>query len=544
MKLEPATLDIASDWKEIFDPESKAHSQFLGKILPGYLQEMRWFGAKSSRIKRYGAEYSLAYEIAENVWVYLLFVEVVFQSSNTETYFLPLTYLKKPETDQGTVAKLLGSSGKPIGYLVDAIYTSAYRKSLFDGIVQNQKVTLSIGQLRFSRGKVLKKKSGLTNMQSEVLRLEQSNSTIVYGGRFYLKIYRKLFRHNNPDLELTRYFSEKSAFQHSPNFAGTVEWVRADYYNVSLGLMQEKVVNQGEAWNDTLDEIEGFFKRVEELGYTLDELPKIDLYKPIAREQVPDYYQKLVGESMLRKVELLATRTAEMHIALFAEKTDRHFSPESFTSDYTVWLLNRVMYMFDARFNLLEQNIHKLKGEALEYATFFLENKDLIKDRLLNFDDQSLNSCRIRIHGDYHLGQVLLTGDDFCILDFEGEPESTIRDRKVKQPPVKDLAGLFRSYHYAVFATVFQRMKSDLPLDFLMEAGGRYYRLIVGVSLEAYVKTAMEGGLNIGYSKEIDFLLRYHLLEKAIYELGYELHARPEWVIIPLKGIIQILKNE
>ncbi|MCA1763940.1 MAG: hypothetical protein LC664_13245 [Flavobacteriales bacterium] len=109
---------------------------------------------------------------------------------------------------------------------------------------------------------------------------------------------------------------------------------------------------------------------------------------------------------------------------------------------------------------------------------------------------------------------------------------------------MKDLAGLFRSYHYAVFATVFQQNHTQLPLDLLTEAGGRYYRLMVGLSLYYYTKTAMDGGLNIGYASEIDFLLRYHIFEKAIYELGYELHARPDWVLIPLKGIMQILNND
>jgi maltose alpha-D-glucosyltransferase/alpha-amylase len=320
--------------------------------------------------------------------------------------------------------------------------------------------------------------------------------------------------------------------------------VRADYYTVSLGLMQEKVENHGEAWGDTLKEIEGYFGRIEERGLTPNELPKVELYKPLSLENVPTILAELVGANMLEKTKKLAIRTAELHLALASDRTDRAFSPDAFTGDYTVWLLNRVMYMYDRRFHLLEQNLNKLKGEAREYANYFVESKDRIKDRLLNFNEQQLNSCRIRIHGDYHLGQVLLTDDDFCILDFEGEPESTIRDRKVKQPPIKDLAGLFRSYHYAVFATVFQHNKSKLSPNILTEAGGRYYRLIVAVSLHYYCKTAIDGGLNLGYPKEIDFLLRYHLFEKAIYELGYELHARPDWVVIPLKGIMQILNNE
>ncbi len=536
-------LEVNKSWKEIFSRNGSLIDSFVQNVLPGYMRSTRWFGAKSSNIKQYKIDYLLPYEISAKESAFILFIEVVFHTSNTETYFLPVSAVKEPESDKSVICQVTDKQQNE-WYLVDAIYSEKFRKSLFDNILSRKKMELSIGNLRFSKGKRLKSLLSADGVTSKVLNVEQSNSTIVYADKYYLKIYRKLFRNNNPDLELTRFLSEKANFPYSPHFAGSIEWVRADYYTVSLGLMQEKVDNQGEAWNDTLNEIEGYFGRLEALNVALNELPKLDLYKPLPLESVPDIYKKLAGERMLEKVRKLAVRTAQMHLALISDRTDRSFSPDSFTSDYTVWLLNRVMYMYDHRFHLLEQNIHKLKGQALEFGQYFIENKDRIKDKLLNFDEQNLNSCRIRIHGDYHLGQVLLTDEDFCILDFEGEPESTIRDRKVKQPPIKDIAGLFRSYHYAVFASVFQRPESKLSTDFITEAGGRYYRLIVAVSLHYYIKTAVEGGLNIGYEKEINFLLRYHLFEKAIYELGYELHARPDWVIIPLKGIMQILKNE
>jgi maltose alpha-D-glucosyltransferase/alpha-amylase len=537
-------LIIENNWHDAFDKNLASYQSFTSKFLPAYMRNMRWFGAKSSNIKQYRIDSLIKYEIKDSETVYFLFVEIAFQTSNTETYFLPVTISRKKLDEVSMICEVQNESGVKKGYLVDAIYSESFRDSLFLNMTGSKRLKAETGQLRFSKGKVLRGESTKKPLPSTVLKVEQSNSTIVYGKRYFLKIYRKLFRDNNPDLELTRFLSEQSKFKFSPNFAGGVEWVRADFYNVSLGLMQEKVENQGEAWNDALQEIQAFFKRVEELNITIDELPQLPLYKKLSISKVPEFYKKLIGESMLAKVKKLAVRTAQMHIALFSEKTDRHFVPESFTSDYTVWLLNRIMYMFDLRYHLLDQNASKLKGRAGEYARFFLENKEMVKDRILNFDELGLNSSRIRIHGDYHLGQVLLTGDDFCILDFEGEPESTIRDRKVKQPPIKDLAGLFRSYHYAVFSTIFKGLETELSSEFLIDAGDRYYRLITAVSLHYYTKTAMDGGLNIGYDKEIDFLLRYHLFEKAIYELGYELHARPDWVIIPLSGIIQILKND
>lgn len=155
---------------------------------------------------------------------------------------------------------------------------------------------------------------------------------------------------------------------------------------------------------------------------------------------------------------------------------------------------------------------------------------------------QKLKFERIRIHGDYHLGQVLVNGDDFYILDFEGEPESTIRDRKVKQPPLKDVAGMFRSFHYAIYATIFNNLdKYPYSQDELFKAGELLFNYMVSAFLETYVETVQAGNLNIGYNHEIEFLLRYCLIEKAVYELGYELNSRPQWAVIPLRGIQSIM---
>jgi maltose alpha-D-glucosyltransferase/alpha-amylase len=179
---------------------------------------------------------------------------------------------------------------------------------------------------------------------------------------------------------------------------------------------------------------------------------------------------------------------------------------------------------------------------ALGLANAFLDQKKEIRKVFLDFDWTKMKSERIRIHGDYHLGQVLVNGDDFWLLDFEGEPESTIRDRKVKQPPLKDVAGMFRSFHYAIYATLFNnKEKYPFEQEELFRAAEILFRYLVGVFLKTYVDVAQDGNLNIGYRKEVDFLLRYCILEKAVYELGYELNSRPRWAVIPLTGIASIM---
>jgi len=187
-------------------------------------------------------------------------------------------------------------------------------------------------------------------------------------------------------------------------------------------------------------------------------------------------------------VKTLARRTAEMHITLGSEFEDTAFTPTHFNGDYTVWLKNRLLYQFQNRLNIVENSLHKLDGLALELANEFLENKNIIRKRFVNFDWTKLKGERIRVHGDYHLGQILVKDDDFYILDFEGEPESTIRDRKVKQPPLKDVAGLFRSFHYAIYATIFNNVESyKYNQNELFEAGEILYQYIKGVFLGTYI---------------------------------------------------------
>ncbi|NNF20287.1 MAG: trehalose synthase, partial [Flavobacteriaceae bacterium] len=277
---------------------------------------------------------------------------------------------------------------------------------------------------------------------------------------------------------------------------------------------------------------------------SIDKLPGTQMFKSLEINDVPPQIIDWVGLNLFLKLQTLATRTAEMHIALGSEFGDTAFTPAHFNGDYEVWLKNRLLYQFQNRLNIVENNMNRLKGRSLMLAEKFLEQKNDIRQRFVRFDWTKLKGERIRIHGDYHLGQVLVQGDDFYLLDFEGEPESTIRDRKVKQPPLKDVAGIFRSFHYAIYATIFNSGK-DFPYseDELFKAGEILYRYFIGVFMGRYVSLIQEHNLNIGYTQERIFILRYCMLEKAVYELGYEMNSRPQWAVIPLEGIMSIINE-
>ena len=530
-----------SEWSELFSDED-FRSKLSSDILPQYMQNTRWYAAKTQKAKTYKIESLMPFEVGNDTF-YFIIIEINFAAGFTEYYFIMLGAIPSViEVDPK--AKIVEMNmGDETAQVIDALYHEPFRKALYEQLISQKTITDGQSRLEFERGKVLR--SSPPYESSKVMNFDQSNTSVQYNDKFFFKVYRRLFRDTNPDLELTKFLSDESEYKNSPKYGGSISWIKNEFATLSIGIMQEKVDNIGEAWNHTLDMMKGYFERIEATDIDVKDIQNIEDFAFISPDELKSDFRLLIGDDVLQKVEQMALRVAQMHVALFSNKVDTKFNPTTFNGDYTVWLKNRIIYQVNARFILVEENLKKLKGLAREYAEKFVSQREEITTRFLAFEETRLNSSRIRIHGDLHLGQILMTeNDDFFVIDYEGEPESTIRDRKVKQTPLKDVAGMLRSFHYAVYATIFdENNKYSLPQEQLFEAGERYYRALVGVFLNKYIETAMEDNLDIGYASEIRYLLKYHLLEKAVYEIGYELKARPDWVIIPLTGIKQILEE-
>jgi predicted trehalose synthase len=207
--------------------------------------------------------------------------------------------------------------------------------------------------------------------------------------------------------------------------------------------VQQKVENHGDAWEWVNDLLQVAFTNNDHAR-----LPEIDPLEQTPFKRIPEEVITVVGEELFKAVRDLAKVTAELHIKVSSDSVNKRFAKQSYNSDYTVWLKNRMLYQFEARYALLERSRNKLDGLGLAYADFFYEHKSYIRNKIFEFSDEVLSGKRIRIHGDYHLGQVIRSNNGFVILDFEGEPESTVHDRKVKQSPLKDVSGMLRSFHY------------------------------------------------------------------------------------------------
>ncbi len=524
-----------ANWKEAFENEEFV-KVFSSDILENYIVNKRWYGGKASTLKYIEVVDFFKIASQKNTY-YGVLLEVNFKEAFYQHYFMPISFMKEDELDTNTIIAPVKMNGVD-GFLVDALHQEDFKKLLFDKIVTNGGKEQS--KVKFHRGEKLTDKEYVS---SKFMGVEQSNTSIIYNGTLVLKIFRRIYISTNPDYEISRFLTERMDFKSSPAYTGSIS-VELSEGKITLGLMQELVPNQGDSWQFMLDETDRIFDNLKHKKIKISKLPNVELFKRLKINEVPHEIIDWAGLSIFLRIHTLATRTAEMHIALGSDIHDTAFTPTTYNGDYTVWLKNRLTYQFQNRLNILENNLHKLDGLTLELANQFLDNKKEIRKIFLDFDWTKMKSERIRIHGDYHLGQVLVNGDDFWLLDFEGEPESTIRDRKVKQPPLKDVAGMFRSFHYAIYATIFNnKEKYPFEQDELFTAGEILFKYFVGVFLQTYTEVAQAGNLNIGYKKEIDFLLKYCLLEKAVYELGYELNSRPRWAVIPLTGIASLLEH-
>lgn len=523
-------------WEQLME-DKEFLNVFLSDVLEEYIVKQRWYGGKSSKLKY--IELSDYFRIQHHDEVYFgLLLEVDFEEAFYHHYFLPIAFVSDENFAQENRILPIKLKNQE-GFIIDAIHLESFRKVVYNRISTALPIDKTPVQYHKSETFDFPKYES-----SRFMGVEQSNTSIIYNDAFILKFFRRIYADKNPDYEMSRFLSDIKEFKHTPPYLGSINIIDSDNTNVTIGLMQKLVPNNGDAWEYFLKELHAIYQSIDVKKPVFSDFPDITVFERRKIEELPEKIVDLIGVNLLKKVSLLAQRTAEMHIALGSEFADTAFTPSHYNNDYSVWLKNRLTYQFQNRLNLTENNLHNLEGYSLQLAKEFLANKNIIRKKLVNFDWTKLKGERIRIHGDYHLGQILVQDDDFCILDFEGEPESTIRDRKVKQPPLKDVAGLFRSFHYAIYSTIFNNIESySLSQEELFEFGELIYKYLLAVFLETYREITQQANLSIGYTNERVYLLKYCLLEKAIYELGYELNSRPKWTIIPLKGIANILNS-
>ena len=494
--LEPARAEASPDGAL---PELSLNDRELERVLPAYLVRQRWFGGKSRRITRVSVVDSLPVAHA-----LVKVVEVHYRDGDPDTYALPLTR---------------GSDGA----VVDALREPDFNADLLEAIAHRRRFRGRKGDLLALPMRQLTRLQTLDGeLAPKLSGAEQTNNSVIFGERLIMKLFRHVEPGINPDVEVSRFLTDHR-FPNTAAVAGTLLYRRgpgsrnrtegsdtppsspapspsvrfSSDQTSALAMLQAYVPNQGDGWSHALIELSS------------------------GDQAATERYQPYAG--------LLGRRTAELHLALASDPRDGAFAPEPTTMLAARSVYQSIRTLAAQVMQQLRGQLRHLPDDAREEAEAVLALESRVQPRLRRLLQRPISARRIRVHGDYHLGQVLFTGGDFVIVDFEGEPARPLSERRLKRWALKDVAGMLNSFTYAAEAA---------EVDF----GALWAERASEAFLEAYWDAAGSASFVPGTVEERDLLLGTMLIEKALYELHYELDNRPGWIRIPLRSLRRLLQ--
>ncbi len=537
--------------QELFEKENWF---ILEAVLLDYIKGRRWFRGK--------ARDSWAVQVLDIIPMHspefitnLVLIGVEYTEGAPETYILPLTISPAEQADQimtkyphAGIARLKpgkkdGDSGS---LLYDALVNKNFCEFLVEAIGRRRRFRGKVGEVLASRTRIFRHARGTSEVSLEPVpvRAEQTNTSVVYGDRLILKLFRCLEEGINPELEIGRFLTEETGFSHISQVAGALEYRRRKGRTMTLATLQCFVPNEGDAWQYTLDSLDRNFKYV--LAHPTVQVP------PIPQEHLlslpmepPPLVQETIG-SYLVSARLLGVRTAELHVTLASARDDPEFAPEEFSLIYQNSLYHAMRSFTTQILQFLHERLKELPEGLREDAQQVLDSEKSIMERFHLIRNRKISAVRIRCHGDYHLGQVLYTGKDFVIIDFEGEPARSLSERRIKRSPLRDIAGMIRSFQYAAHSALLHQASLGLKSEDIsaLEHWAQFWYVWVSSGfLISYLSSVEQAKLLPDNPEQRRILLDTYLLEKAVYEIGYELNNRPDWLKVPLQGILQMIRT-
>lgn len=532
--IELPVLVLSQGWNSFFpnqvDPRHRTmvadlHNRLVGQLLPAFLPTQRWFAGKGRRIQKIEFE---RHAIWPNRPEWLLATLHVWLEGQPEPqlYGLPLALAWGDESEEKLKPLLPYALAKVrvrarMGLLYGAFGDESFCQNLVAMMVGSTQIPVGQGRLHAFATPVFAELAGDTPETLPVKRLkaDSSNTNIAIGERLLMKAYRRLQTGVNPEIEIGRFLT-KSGFRNSAPLAGALEYENDHGERTALVLLQGFIANQGDAWSYTQDYLKRFLD---------DCLQQPEMVRE-AGDEIHRLYQIFAST--------LGRRTGELHRTLAQTTGDAAFDPELITvADLSSWL-GRIREEAIATFERLAQKRELLPESAQLLANRLLAECGALLGCLELTGPIDLEAIKIRYHGDYHLGQVLVAQDDVIIIDFEGEPSRTLEERRMKHSPLRDVVGMLRSFNYAAHAalqpfTANKRMLAP-PID-------GWERQTRAAFLNAYAEATRDSKGLHSDSTQAAMLLKAFTLEKACYELRYELDNRPDWVDIPLGGLCELL---
>ena len=507
----------------------KALATLERDVLPAYLPAQRWFADKDAIVAS-AAVVDTVLIGSDGVTASLTVVDA------PERYFIPLAIVEDPEgpnvpAARSTLART--RSGSRSGLLCDAFAVDAFPFAVLDLIRNERRLTSTRGGTFAGYPAPELEALALSNdPRVERVDAEQSNTSVVIDDRLILKGYRRVHTGPQPELEVAR-FLDAVGYRNTPTFYGFVEHTNTHGESTALCILQAFVENQGDGWATTLAYLDRFFDRRRALDAAEPESTTV------AERSELDEHQLFVT-----RIRRLGMRTAELHRAFATPRGDPAFEPEPVTPDDLVTWSAQARASAETALAALARELERIPADLRHFASTLLAGRDelLARTQLEPLDGNGL--VKTRYHGDFHLGQVLIVADDFTIVDFEGEPSRPLGERRRKSSPLRDVAGMLRSLNYAAVAAM-RGVVADRAGDTtaLEPYALDWERRSVEAFLAGYRETIAGTASYPNDSAAAQRLLEHFVLEKAFYEMSYELANRPAWVRIPLEGIRGILER-
>jgi maltose alpha-D-glucosyltransferase/alpha-amylase len=533
----------SATWRELWpdDPNRR-----LERALPAFLRRQRWFGGKARTIDGVLVRDAA---LLPDLDAALFLVDVRYSEGEDDTYFVPLVRLPAAlaETRVADFPQTrLAEAGDGEGGLFDATVAPAFCQWLLRVVREGIRVPLLVGSFvgRPAASSARRLDAGMEPLPAWRSSAEQSNTSVHFGDRLILKVFRRLQPGPNPDCEVTSYLTRERGNTHVPDFLGSLHYAPDAGEELTLGLLQTQVANQGDGWSWTLAALDRYYDAC--AGRSFPTAWRSLLAEPLLsldREDLPGSVLE-VNAGYLTATATLARRTAEMHLDLAAATAHPAFQArpmqQSELGAMAQHLRQRALRILDQ----LAENRAVLPEGAAVRATSLLARREQLLARFRELERLDAPITLARVHGDYHLGQILRTGDDFVILDFEGEPTRPLAERRSLQSPLKDVAGMLRSYGYSANVAHANVLRSRAPEASLASEWASLWELSVStVFLGTYRAAVADAHLIPERDADLERLLAAFLLDKAFYELDYELNNRPAWVPIPLAAISELCRD-
>ncbi len=543
------SITVSGKWDSIFRGSGK---ESLEEHLPAYLKSCRWFGGKARKIK--SAEIVEAIPVSsEPLKAHVMLVQVDYLDQDSEIYVLPIDYAGGEKGENilrehplATIARLNLRPQQETGIIYDAFAEKSFSTALLRLIRHRIRRKGWQGELSAAATRFFQKtQAPEMELEPSIVGAEQSNTSVIYGQQYILKVFRRPDLGINPDLEIGRFLTERR-FPHIPPVTGFIEYRKESLEPTTLAILTEFVPNEGDAWRYTLEQLGHYYENV--LARNIRELkpsvPQMHFLDLLDREP-PQLAYEMLGH-YVEAARLIGQRTAELHVALSLESEDPHFSPEPFSKLYQRSLYQSARNLTMRTIQLCEQFLKMLPDNVRIDVQQISAQEKKILGRFGLLLDRKLTARRLRCHGDYHLGQLLYTGKDFVIIDFEGEPVRPISERRIKRSPLRDVAGMLRSFHYAAYSSLYAQEERGLiraeDIPFVEPWAFFWYLWTCYFFFKQYFEAAAECKCFPEEKEELRLLLDFFLLEKVVYEIGYELNHRPAWIRIPLRGLQQLLQ--